>query len=111
MTRGIRWWGLGVFGVLVVAIGLVWLLVVDGLVKAMIEDKGTAAVGAKVELDAADLTLFPTGLTLTRLQVTNPDEQESGDRMRHPANVRPRPNSAGFARSVCMAAKSLTSRS
>ena len=74
MTRGIRWWGLGVFVVLVVAIGLVWLLVVDRLVKATIEDKGTAAVGAKVELDAADLTLFPTGLTLTRLQVTNPDE-------------------------------------
>ena len=74
MIRGIRWWGLGVFVVLVVAIGLVWLLVVDGLVKATIEDKGTAAVGARVELDAADLTLFPTGLTLTRLQVTNPDE-------------------------------------
>ncbi|MCH7616157.1 MAG: AsmA family protein [Nitrospinae bacterium] len=70
----IRWWGLGIFVVLVAAIGLLWLLVVDGLVKAKIEEEGTAAVGAKVELDAADLTLFPTGLTLTRLQVTNPDE-------------------------------------
>jgi len=70
----IRWWGLGIFVVLVAAIGLLWLLVVDDLVKAKIEEEGTAAVGAKVELEAADLTLFPTGLTLTRLQVTNPDE-------------------------------------
>ena len=70
----IRWWGLGVFVVLVGVMVLLWLFVVDGLVKAMIEKQGTAAVGAKVELDAADLTLVPAGLTLTRLQVTNPDK-------------------------------------
>ena len=70
----IRWWGLGVFTILVLAFALVWLLVVDGLVKHVIEDEGTKGVGAKVELEDADLTLFPTGLTLTRLQVTNPDE-------------------------------------
>jgi len=70
----IRWWGVGMFVVLVGAMALLWVLVVDGLVKAKIEEEGTAAVGAKVELDGADLTLFPTGLMLTRLQVTNPDE-------------------------------------
>jgi len=73
-TGLIRWWGLGVFLILVAGIALVWLLLVDGLVKAKIEEAGTAGVGAKVELEAVDLTLFPTGLTLTRLQVTNPDE-------------------------------------
>lgn len=73
-TGIIRWWGLGVFVVLVAAMGLLWLLVVDGLVKATIEEEGTALVGAKVELDAADLTLLPSGLTLTRLQITNPDD-------------------------------------
>ncbi len=70
----LRWWGLGVFLILVGAISALWLLVVDGVVKSKIEDEGTAAVGAKVEVEAADLTLFPTGLILTRLQVTNPDE-------------------------------------
>ncbi|MBA3965403.1 MAG: hypothetical protein H0X47_06470 [Nitrospirales bacterium] len=40
--------------------------------KGVIEGAGTEAVGAKVELDAADLSLFPAGLSLTRLQVTNP---------------------------------------
>ncbi len=49
----IRWWGLGIFVVLVAAIGLLWLLVVDDLVKAKIEEEGSASVGAKVELDAA----------------------------------------------------------
>jgi uncharacterized protein (TIGR03545 family) len=73
-TGIIRWWGLGVFAVLVVAMGLVWALVVDGVVEAIIEEKGTAAVGAKVELGAADLSLFPAGLTLTRLQVTHPEK-------------------------------------
>lgn len=73
-TGLIRWWGLGAFVVLVVAIGLFWLLVVDDMVKAKIEEEGTAAIGAKVELGAVDLTLVPTGLTLTHLQVTNPDK-------------------------------------
>lgn len=72
--KWIRWWGLGVFFVVVGAIALVWLFVVDGFVKAKIEEAGSTAIGAKVELDHADLTLFPTGLTLTRLQITNPDE-------------------------------------
>jgi len=73
----IRWWGLGVFVFLVATMALVWVFVVDGVVKSLIEDEGTKAVGAKVELEAADVTLFPMGLTLTRLQVTHPKEPMS----------------------------------
>ncbi|MDT7041332.1 TIGR03545 family protein [Candidatus Nitronereus thalassa] len=73
-TGVIRWWGLGAFVVLVCAIAALWLLVVDGLVKALIEEEGTKAVGAKVELGSADLTLIPAGLRLTRFQVTNPEK-------------------------------------
>jgi len=47
---------------------------IDGWVQAQIEEAGTEAVGAKVELEAVDLSLFPAGLTLTRLQVTDPKE-------------------------------------
>ena len=72
MTKWIRWWGLGAFLVVVALIGLLWIVFVDGWVKRLIENVGTDAVGAKVDLDHADLTLFPAGLTLTRLQVTNP---------------------------------------
>ncbi|MDH5564815.1 MAG: TIGR03545 family protein, partial [Nitrospirota bacterium] len=74
MAKWIRWWGLGAFVVVVAILGGMWILLVDGWVKVIIEEAGTEAVGAKVELDAADLSLFPAGLTLTRLQVTNPKE-------------------------------------
>ena len=72
MGKWIRWWGLGAFVVVAAILAGVWVLLVDGWVKGLIEDAGTEAVGAKVELEAADLTLFPAGLQLTRLQVTNP---------------------------------------
>ncbi len=69
----IRWPGLLAFLILVLGIGGVWILLVDAAIKRLIERTGTALVGAKVELEAADLSLFPLGLTLTRLQVTNPE--------------------------------------
>lgn len=51
-----------------------WYLFIDIIIKRHIEKTGTSLVGAKVELDKVDLTLFPLGLTLTGLQVANPDE-------------------------------------
>jgi uncharacterized protein (TIGR03545 family) len=74
MAKWIRWWGLGAFVVVAAILVCVWIFLVDGWVKYLIEEAGTEGVGAKVELDAADLSLFPAGLKLTRLQVTNPRE-------------------------------------
>ena len=37
MRKWIRWWGLGVFFIWMGVVSLVWLFVVDGLVKAKIE--------------------------------------------------------------------------
>ena len=70
----IRWWGLGVFVLLTAALAASWFLFLDLFVKRLIEQTGTRIVGAKVELTSADVSLFPLGLTLARLQVTNPDE-------------------------------------
>ena len=74
MAKWIRWWGLGVFVVVAAILVGVWMFLIDGWVKGVIEKAGTEAVGAKVELDSADLSLFPAGLTLMRLQVTDPKE-------------------------------------
>ena len=74
MTKWVRWWGLGVFLVFVALFAVLWIFFVDGFVKSLIEEQGTNAVGAKVELDDADLSLLPAGLELTRLQVTNPEK-------------------------------------
>lgn len=73
MKRWIRWKGLVAFAATVAAILLVWVLVVDTLVRRTVESVGTRAVGARVNLATADLSLFPAGLTLGGLAVTNPD--------------------------------------
>ncbi len=71
--KWIRWGGFMAFVLVMAVMAGVWLLVLDGLVERTIEDYGTDLVGARVELAEADLTLIPAGLTLTGLQVTNPD--------------------------------------
>ena len=70
MKQWIRWWGLGVFA----AIAALWILCIDWVVENSIEFAGTQAVGAKVELDSAELSFSKGVLTLNRLQVTNPDQ-------------------------------------
>jgi uncharacterized protein (TIGR03545 family) len=74
MKRWIRWQGLVAFLGVIISICLIWALIVDPVVKRIIEKTGTKIVGAKVELKKADLSLFPVGLTLFGLQVTDPDE-------------------------------------
>ncbi|HEY4706654.1 MAG TPA: TIGR03545 family protein [Thermodesulfobacteriota bacterium] len=71
--RWIRWRGLLAFLAITAVLLVFWFLFIDSFIERRIEKAGTSIVGAKVELDGADLTLFPLGLTLTGLQVTNPD--------------------------------------
>ena len=73
MSKWVRWPGLLAFLVVVLLVVGVWLLVVDSVIKRTIKTAGTKLVGAMVDLEAVDLSLFPLGLTLTGLQVTNPD--------------------------------------
>lgn len=74
MSRWVRWQGLLAFAVLSGGLLALWLFLVDGFVKRIVEKTGTALVGARVELEKADLGLSPLGLTLMGLQVTDPDE-------------------------------------
>ena len=74
MRRWIRWQGLVAFIVVVVCVSLLWFVFVDVAAEKIIEGAGTRIVGAKVELDEADVQLFPFGITLRGLQITNPQE-------------------------------------
>lgn len=74
MKRWIRWQGLIAFVVVVCSITMLWLFFLDSFVKRMVEQVGTSMVGAEVDLVAADVKLFPLGITLNGLQVTNPEE-------------------------------------
>ncbi|MDA3785463.1 MAG: TIGR03545 family protein [Deltaproteobacteria bacterium] len=73
MKSMIRWPGLGLFAVVVLLLFLFFYFLVDGMIKRTIERQGSALVGAQVDLGAADLSFFPMGLRLSRLQITNPD--------------------------------------
>ncbi len=72
-SRAVRWQGILVFLVLCALSAGLWLLFVDTYAERTVERTGTAVVGAKVELDKADVSLSPLGITLLGLQVTNPD--------------------------------------
>jgi len=61
--------GLGV----IVLVAIIALFMIDGIIEKNVEKHGTQAVGARVDLAGADLSLFPLGVTLTGLEVTNPD--------------------------------------
>ena len=74
MKKWIRWQGLLVFVAVMAVVLVFWFLLVDKIVKSSIEKVGTAIVGAKVELNDADLSLIPLGIMLDTLKVTNPNE-------------------------------------
>lgn len=74
MKKIIRWQGLLAFLGVFIIISALWFFFVDGIVKGMIEKYGTKALGARVEVANSDLSFFPAGLELTRLQLTNPDD-------------------------------------
>ncbi len=74
MSKWIRWPGLVAFIVVVALMATIWFVLVNRIVKRAIEQAGTQAVGAKVELAGAEVTLAPAGLTLTGLQISDPDE-------------------------------------
>jgi uncharacterized protein (TIGR03545 family) len=74
MRNWFRWWGIFAFVGVAAVIFILWFFVVDFLIAAAVERAGTRIVGAKVEVDSADLSLFPLGMELKRLQVTRPGE-------------------------------------
>ena len=67
MMSWIRSWGITLFAVL----ALVWVFSVDWLIKRTITSYGTQLNGAQVELESADFSLWPAGLELINLRITD----------------------------------------
>ncbi len=76
MMKWIRWQGVVAFVVVVGVFVGFWMLFVDAIVTGVIEKTGSAIVGAEVDVKA-DVKLFPLGITLKELQVTNPQAPET----------------------------------
>jgi len=73
MNKWLGMKGLAVGLGLILLVIVVALFLIDGIIEKSIEKYGTQAVGARVDLAEADLSLLPLGITLTGLEVTNPD--------------------------------------
>jgi uncharacterized protein (TIGR03545 family) len=76
MIKWIRWQGLLAFFIAAGLITALWFLFVDRIVRTVIEKAGMSIVGAQVDVKV-DVKLFPLGITLEDLQVTNPDAPET----------------------------------
>jgi uncharacterized protein (TIGR03545 family) len=74
MATWFRWQGLVVFLLLAVGGALFAFLFADVFLKQFVERTGTRLVGARIDLEGARLSFFPPALTLTGLQVANPEE-------------------------------------
>ncbi len=70
----IRWWGLAAFVGLVLLMCLFWYLLAPYLIKNGIQDLGSEALGAKVEVSHVELTLFPLSVSLNQLVATDPNQ-------------------------------------
>ncbi len=74
MKDWIRWPGFAVFLLFTALLVGGFYFLAGTLLKAAIEYAGTEMVGAKVELDYANLTVSPLGFSLHNLQVTSPED-------------------------------------
>ena len=70
----IRWWGVGVFVAISVLLTLAWYLLAPRIIADSIEQFGSEALGAKVEVADVELSLFPVSVTLNQVAATNPDK-------------------------------------
>lgn len=66
--------GLAVFGVFVLLVMAAWWLFADSLVERSVEDAGAYLTGARVDLETADVRPMDGVVSLTGLQVANPDQ-------------------------------------
>ena len=71
--RIFRWKAIWSILVILVTVAALWLLFIDHVIKRTIEFAGAEVVGAKVELQSANLRLGKGDLLLTGLQVADPN--------------------------------------
>jgi len=69
----IRWWGMAAFLLILATVSLAYYLLAPILIANGIEEIGTEAWGAKVEVHSVELALFPVSVRLNHLVATNPD--------------------------------------
>ena len=70
----IRWWGVITFLVIAVILILAWYFIAPMIIKSSIETTGSKMMSAKVDINQVDLHLFPLGITINNIEVTDKDQ-------------------------------------
>jgi len=73
MKQWIRWSGLAGFIVIAGLLTVIWMFALGPGIKWAIEFTGQELVGAKVNVDEVDVSFSPLGLTINRIQITDPE--------------------------------------
>ncbi len=73
ITRLFRWTAIVPLSLLLLLLVVLWLLYVDRFVQHTVEDYGADLVGARVDVERADLRLGEGRVSLSGLAVANPD--------------------------------------
>lgn len=68
-----RWRAIVPLILLLILLGVAWYLLLERIVRRGVEQAGARVVGAKVDVDAADVRLGDGFVRLRRVQVANPD--------------------------------------
>jgi len=70
----IRWWGISAFAVLIILAAAIWFLLAPKLIASSIEEFGSEALGAKVDVARVELGLSPLTVGIFGLQAADPDK-------------------------------------
>lgn len=73
MKKWFRWQGLIIFAGIMALVILFWVVFLDLILEKTIETYATEANGARVDIGNLDVSLFPAGMKIEDIQITDPD--------------------------------------
>ena len=67
-----RLWGISTFFILVLFGAGLWIFIAPILIEKSMEEVGSEALGAQVDIESVDLNLFPLRIAINKLEATDP---------------------------------------
>ena len=75
--KWLRWKGFIAFIIISALLLVFWFMLIDTIVRSVMEKTATKLVGAEVNISDVDLRLVPLGVTIQGIQATNPNNPQT----------------------------------